>query len=94
MLSIRLLLFFMFFLHQYIYASDVHSNLCKKYYPHWECNNNKQLKILTTIENFIEKNSNNKGIVAFDWDGTLYHEDIRDLDDPNKTVSIKVSYRK
>ena len=77
-----------------VYAVSEHSSLCKKHYPHWNCNDSEQLKKLTIIENFINKYPDSKGIVAFDWDGTLYHENINDSDNPGKTVSIKVSYRK
>ena len=94
MLLVRWSLILIVFSCQCVYATSKHSSLCEKYYPHWNCNDSEQLKKLTAIEDFINKYPNGKGIAAFDWDGTLYHENINDPDNPDKTVSIKVSYRK
>jgi len=49
-------------------------NVCKLY-PHWDCSKSDQLTILNKFENFIAKHPQ-KGLVAFDWDGTLYDEHI------------------
>lgn len=64
------------------FVTDVlaENNLCA-YYPHWNCAISTQAKIISAIEKFIVEHPH-KGIVAFDWDGTLYDEHIPNPDNP------------
>jgi hypothetical protein len=45
-------------------------------YPHWNFNNWKTYKKLVKINTFIEINKDKGKIAVFDWDGTLYNENI------------------
>ncbi len=45
-------------------------------YPHWDFNNWKTYKKLVKINTFIEVNKDKGKIAVFDWDGTLYNENI------------------
>ncbi len=52
------------------------SSPLKSSYPHWNFNNKKTYAKLLKINTFIEKNKNKNKIAIFDWDGTLYNENI------------------
>jgi len=72
----------------FTYAENNHQ-LCR-FYPHWNCNIPSELVVVQQIETFINKHSVNgkgKGIVAFDWDGTLYNEHIPNPDQFSDTRS-------
>jgi hypothetical protein len=45
-------------------------------YPHWDFNNWATYRKLVKINTFIEVNKNKGKIAVFDWDGTLYNENI------------------
>ena len=45
-------------------------------YPHWDFNNWETYKKLVKINTFIEVNKDKGKIAVFDWDGTLYNENI------------------
>lgn len=45
-------------------------------YPHWNFDNKSTYNKLVKINTFIEKNKNKGYIATFDWDGTLYNENI------------------
>ncbi len=45
-------------------------------YPHWNFNNKLDYQKLVRIDNFINANKNKGNVAAFDWDGTLYSEQI------------------
>lgn len=50
-------------------------------YPHWDCSDPK----LKSIDEFIESHANKNYVAAFDWDGTLYDENITlKKGDPNE----------
>ena len=55
-------------------ASDVKP--LKEDYPHWNFNNKASYEKLVKINNFIEANKNKRDLAVFDWDGTLYNENI------------------
>ncbi|MCP3940745.1 MAG: hypothetical protein GY710_04595 [Desulfobacteraceae bacterium] len=50
--------------------------LLKSAYPHWNFNKKDTYAKLLKINAFIEKNKNKNNIAIFDWDGTLYNENI------------------
>ncbi|MCK4608723.1 MAG: hypothetical protein KAT71_04505 [Gammaproteobacteria bacterium] len=45
-------------------------------YPHWNVNNKQQYAKLVQIDKFIVANKNRGYVAVFDWDGTLYSEQI------------------
>jgi len=45
-------------------------------YPHWDFNNWDTYKKLVKVNTFIEINKDQGYIAVFDWDGTLYNENI------------------
>ena len=45
-------------------------------YPHWNFENLSTYKKLEKINTFIEANKGKNNIAVFDWDGTLYNENI------------------
>ena len=45
-------------------------------YPHWDFNNTETYNKLVKINTFIEKHRNKGETAVFDWDGTLYSEQI------------------
>jgi phosphoserine phosphatase len=49
---------------------------CKSDYPHWDFENKTTYQKLVKLNNFIENNKNKKLLAIFDWDGTLYNENI------------------
>ncbi|MFN3235269.1 MAG: hypothetical protein ACE365_07680 [Gammaproteobacteria bacterium] len=65
-ISFVLLLFFAFFI------SNIYANVHCENYPHWKCNNAELVK----IDQFLQKHANKGYVAAFDWDGTLYEQDI------------------
>lgn len=47
-----------------------------KDYPHWDLKNQNVYQQLTKIDDFIQHNQGKGYIAAFDWDGTIYSEQI------------------
>ena len=45
-------------------------------YPHWNFNNWETYKKLVKLNTFIEENKDKGYLAVFDWDGTLYNENI------------------
>lgn len=48
----------------------------KENYPHWNLSDQTTYQKLTKIDQFIEKNKDQGLVAIFDWDGTLYNEEI------------------
>ena len=61
-------------------------------YPHWDFNNWKTYKKLVRINSFIEVNKGKGKIAVFDWDGTLYNENISVKEMKNKKFAGQPAY--
>jgi hypothetical protein len=59
-----------------VFAANIQT--LKKEYPHWDLSNPSTITKLQKIDNFIKANSSSsqKNLAVFDWDGTLYNENI------------------
>lgn len=68
-----LLLAFVFCL-QSFGASDLEA--LKESYPHWDLSDKAQYAKIVKIDDFIQKNQGKGYLALFDWDGTVYDENI------------------
>ena len=51
--------------------------LVAEYYPHWSPDDPEQCKALARFDAFVESNKGKGNVAIFDWDGTLYSENVK-----------------